>query len=191
MDRSKTRCVPGHTYAHIPARPGAQYKFAKVADASGLILLPGVADCETRRASGRGTKVLVCYLAAESEFLQIIKADSALDIGECFYRRHLQPLVHLPAGQRPSELSGECIQMLFDHAVHVDQLAVDIIEHFHVRLSFHEIQRCCATKGFHVAFELREQWRNIFGQAAFPTDPWNNRLCFSHAVSPFLLIKIW
>lgn len=78
---------------------------------------------QTGCGCGSRAKVLVGHFAAKSQLLQIVEAGRALDIGERFHRRDLQPLVHLAAGQRPPELLGKFIQMTLDHAVHVEQPA--------------------------------------------------------------------
>jgi hypothetical protein len=44
----------------------------------------------------------------------------------------LEPFEYLPARQRPFELTHEFLQVMLHDAVQIDQLAVDVVDHFNL-----------------------------------------------------------
>lgn len=85
--------------------------------------------------------------------------------------RVLQPFEHLAARQRPLELAYEFLQVALHDAIQVYQLAVDVVEHFHLGRRPHEVQRGAASEDLDVAsmrWKLRD---DAVGQASFAADP--------------------
>jgi len=101
---------------------------------------------ESGRGGGGGAEVLALHFAPERELLQVEEARGALDVGESFRLGHLVPFEYLPAGQRPFELPDKLLEVTLDHAVEVDQLAVDVIDDFNIRRRWpQEEQRCSSS----------------------------------------------
>ncbi|PLO63024.1 hypothetical protein CWN49_28895 [Klebsiella michiganensis] len=107
-------------------------------------------------AGGSGTKGMIGNLAAKSLFLQVKEASRPLNVGQCFFRGILHPSINLATDQRPSELPDKLIQVMLDHPVEIDQLAVNIIDDLHLAGFFHEVQRSCAAERLHVAGMCRK-----------------------------------
>lgn len=81
-----------------------------------------------RWRGGRGTEVLAGDLAAECMMLQVVKTGGALDIGQRLRLGLLLPLEHLPAGDRPLELTNEFLEVVLHDPVKIHQLAIDVVD---------------------------------------------------------------
>ena len=79
---------------------------------------------------GGRAKALSSGFTAEGSVLQVVETCGALDVGEGFGWGTLQQGEGLAAGQGPCKLAHEFVVVVLQDAVEVDQVAVDVIEHF-------------------------------------------------------------
>ena len=136
----------------------------------GRQVLLNAQQVERRRGGGRAP-VLPFDFPAEGMLLQVEETGRALQVRQGMRWRVLQPLEHLAARQRPLELAYEFLQVALHDSIQVDQLAVDVVQHLHLRWRPHEVQRGTAGENLDVAsvrWKLRD---DAVGQASFAADP--------------------
>jgi hypothetical protein len=132
------------------------------------------AQVDHRRRGGRA-KILTIDLSAKGVVLQVIEARRALDVGERFRPGFLMPLENLPAADRPLELTDELLEVVLQHAIEIDQVAIDVVEHFGLsRHRAEEEQRGTTGKDLDIAFMGREQGQEAVSQSALAAEPGND-----------------
>lgn len=151
----------------------------------GRELLLDAQQVEPRRRRRRGAERLAVDLAAERIHLEVIEARRALDIGERLGRLHLQPPEHRARRERPFELPDELLEVVLHHAVQIDELAVDVVQHLHLARRLGEEHGGGAGERLDIAAVLREKAQQSIGEPTFASHPRNDRT--EHLVSPALV----
>jgi hypothetical protein len=129
-------------------------------EVDGAQLLLQAQQVERWPGGGRSAKVLTIHLAAERQALQVEEPCGALDIGQRVGRR-LQPPKNLPAGQRPLEAPDELVEVVLDHPVEPDQLAMGVVQDLHLGGRLQKEDRRRSAEQFDVAAMRRQDLRRL------------------------------
>lgn len=131
---------------------------------------------QPRRLRRRGAPALAADLAAVGVDLQVEEARRALDIGQRIRVLQLQPLEDLPRGERPLELAHELLEVMLDHAVEIDELAVDVVQDLDLGRRLREEDRGGAGERLDVTAMGREQADESIGKTTLATNPGDDRI---------------
>lgn len=151
----------------------------------GRELLLDAQEIQTGRRRRRRAPALPVDLGAERAHLQVIEARRALDVGERLGRLHLQPAEHRARAERPLELPDELLEVVLHHAVQIDELAVDVVQHLHLARRLGEEHGGRAGERLDIAAVLRKKAQQPIGEPTFASHPRNDRT--EHLVSPALV----
>jgi hypothetical protein len=117
-------------------------------------------------------------LAAEGMLLQIIEMGGALDVGQRLRIYGLLPFEDLPAADCSFELPHEFLHVVLHKPIQVDQVTIYVVDDFRVCwYRSQEIQRGTAAEHLDVAFMRWKQGDEFVSQAAFASQPGNDRIC--------------
>lgn len=111
------------------------------------------------------------HLRAKTVVLQVIEACRALDIGEGFRDRVLQPFEHLPARERPLELAHKLLKVVLHDPIQIDQVPIDIVDDFDRSRWAEKVQRRSSREHFDVALMLRKARNQMVCKPALTADP--------------------
>ena len=96
--------------------------------------------------------------------MQIKEAGGALDVGSGCGRLGLQLHKGLAAAEQPCELAHELVKMVLHYAVEINQVAVDVVEHFAAGGGVaQEKQGCAACEQLYITAMLGKQRQQVFG----------------------------
>jgi hypothetical protein len=112
--------------------------------------------------------------AAEGLLLQVEEPRRALHVRRHLRRGGLGPLEDLPARQRVFELPNELLQVVLHDPVQVDQVAVDVVDHFDLGGVPQEVPGSAPGEHLHVARMRREAAEQQVSQAALASQPGND-----------------
>lgn len=138
---------------------------------------------QARRGRCPRAESLPFQLAAKATFLQVVEPRRALDIGETFRDRLLEPFEHLTARQRPLKLPYKLLQMVLHHPIQVDQFPVDVVDHLDLGRRPKEVQRRPAREHLDVALVRRKTGDQDVCQTTLAAEPGNDG--FRHCESLF------
>lgn len=106
--------------------------------------------------------------------LQVKEPGGPLYICQRLWPGLLQPFKDLTAGQRPLELPDELFQVMCDHPVEIDQVAVYIVEHLDVCRRPGEKYGRATGKDFNIAAMWWKPAQQQVDETALTADPGND-----------------
>lgn len=120
-----------------------------------------------RRAGGGGAEGAVKGFAAETELLDVVVTDGALDVCEGLRDLHVLPFEDLPRDNGEAVVPEKLLEMVLKDAPEVDEFAVGIVEDFGLGWILREEDPCGTAEGFTVTnVILRQHLYYTFGQTA-------------------------